>query len=65
MSKRRPGVESCINKCEHFGLDRVQAHGADGFEKMVGLPIVAANIHRIGHLLYLRFAKRKWLKRVA
>lgn len=47
MRTKHPGIESCINKLEHCGLDWVRAHGADGFKKMVGVAIVAANIHRI------------------
>ena len=51
MRKQHPAVESAINNLEHRGLDRVRSHGTWGFERMVGLSILAANIHRLGLLL--------------
>ena len=47
-------VESAINNLEQRGFDRILAHGADGFERMVGLSVLAANIHRIGTILQRR-----------
>ena len=49
--KQHPAVESAINHLEHHGLDRVRAKGADGFERTVGLAIVAANLQRLGRML--------------
>ena len=49
-----PAVESAINNLEQRGLDRVLSRGADGFERMVGLAVVAANLHRIGLVLQRR-----------
>ena len=49
--KQHPAVESAINHLEHHGLDRVRAKGADGFERTVGLAIVAANLHQLGRML--------------
>ena len=53
-----PGVESAINNLEQRGLSRVLSRvlsrGADGFERMVGLAMVAANLHRIGLVLQRR-----------
>ena len=49
--KQHPAVESAINHLEHHGLDRVRAKGADGFERTVGLGIVAAHLHRPGRML--------------
>ena len=46
--RQHPAVESAINNLGHRGLERVRAHGAGGFERMVGLSVVAANLHRIG-----------------
>ncbi len=51
MRKQHPGIESCINDLEHRGLDRIRSYGADGFARMVGLSILAANIHRLGLIL--------------
>ena len=55
------GVESAINNLEQRGLGRVLARGADGFERMVGLAVLAGNLHRIG--LLLQRAERARLKR--
>ena len=41
MRKRHPVVESAINHLEHRGLDRVRAHGCGGFERVVGLSVLA------------------------
>ena len=41
-------VESAINELEHKGLDRVLSYGADGFARMTGLAVCAANIQKIG-----------------
>ena len=51
MRRQHPAVESAINNLEHRGLDRVRAHGADGFARVVALSVVALNVHRIGLLL--------------
>ena len=56
-----PAVESAINNLERRGLDRVWADGSAGFERIVGLSVLAANLHRIGLLLQRR--DRKLLKR--
>ena len=57
--RRHPAVESAINALEHRGLDRVRAHGADGFERTVALSVLAANLHRLGRLLRQREFKRR------
>ena len=49
--QQHPAVESAVNNLEHRGLGRVRCHGADGFERMVALSILAANLHRLGWLL--------------
>ena len=51
MRKRHPAVESAINHLEHRGLDRVRAHGCGGFERVVGLSLLAFTIPRLGRLL--------------
>ena len=59
MRGQHPAVESAINNLEHRGLDRVRAHGADGFARMVALSVVALNLHRIGLLLRRQARKRR------
>ena len=54
MRRQHPAVESAISNLEHRGLDRVRAHGADGFERVVGLSVLASNIHRLGLLIRRR-----------
>ena len=60
--RRHPAVESAINNLEQRGLDRVRTRGAAGFERTVGLSILAANLHRIG--LIARRRERKRLDRL-
>ncbi len=59
--KAHPAVESAIHNLECRGLDRVRSKGAAGFERAVGLAVLAGNLHRIGLLLQRR--ERKRLKR--
>ena len=54
MRRQHPAVESAINNLGHRGLDRVRAHGLDGFERVVGLSVLAFNIHRLGLLVKRR-----------
>ncbi len=49
--RQHSAVEACINNLEVRGLDRCLSYGRIGFERHVGLSIVATNIHRIGLLL--------------
>ncbi len=56
--RRHPGVESAIHALESHGLDRVRTHGRAGFERTVGISILAANLHRLGRLLQQRAAWR-------
>ncbi len=46
-----PAVESAINNLECRGLDRVMDRGAEGFERMIGLAVLAANVHRVGRIV--------------
>ena len=57
--RQHPAVESATDALEHRGLDRVRAHGADGFERTVALSVLAANLHRLGRLLRRREFKRR------
>ncbi len=65
MRKQHPAVESAINHLEHHGLDRVYAHGADGFDKSVSLSILGANIHRLGQVLRAHTIKAQKRKHLA
>ena len=58
--RQHPGVESAIHAfaLESHGLDRVRTHGRAGFERTVGISILAANLHRLGRLLQQRAARR-------
>jgi len=52
-------IESCINNLEVRGLDRCLSYGKQGFERHVGLSVIACNLHRLGLIL-----QRKELKRL-
>ena len=60
VEKRRehPAVESAIANLEQRGLDRVREHGRAGFERAIGLSVVAANVHRLGLILQRRELER-------
>ena len=61
--RKHSGVESTINSLEHRGLDRVRLRGPDGFERAVGLSVLAFNVHRTGQILRERERKRMQLER--
>ena len=61
LCRKHSAVESAINTLEHRGLDRVRAYGAGGFERVVGLSVLAFNIHRLG--LLIRRRRQVLLKR--
>lgn len=46
--RQHSAVESCINNLDQRGFDRCLSYGRDGFERHVGLAVVATNVHRIG-----------------
>lgn len=52
-------VESGINALEIHGLDRCLDHGIIGFERYVGLAVVARNIQQIGSILHCRKKHKK------
>ena len=52
--RQHPAIESAINGLGKRGLDRVRSRGPEGFARTVSLAIVAANLHRLGQLLYKR-----------
>jgi len=51
---KHSGVESNINELEHRGLNRCKDKTYAGFEKYVGLGVIAYNLKRIGELLLTR-----------
>ena len=57
MRKKHPAVESGINALENHGLDRCLDHDLRGFERYVGLAVVARNIQILGTILWKREAK--------
>ena len=56
--RKHSGVESAINGLEHRGLDKVRLRGPDGFERAVGLPVLAFNLHRVDQILLERERRR-------
>jgi hypothetical protein len=52
--RKHPAVESGINALENHGLDRCRDHGLRGFERYVGLAVVARNIQILGTILWKR-----------
>ena len=59
--RKHAAVEAGIANLEQRGLDRVREHGRDGFERAIGLSVLAANVHRLG--LILQRKERRRLKR--
>ena len=59
--KQHPAIESAINNLNHRGLALVRTHGEEGFDRSVGLAVVAANIHRLGQILKRQEkSRRQW-----
>ncbi len=63
--RQHPAIESAINNLEHRGLNRVRAHGKEGFARSVALSVVAANVHRLGLILRQRETERSKHQRLA
>jgi transposase, IS5 family len=57
--RKHSAVESSINALEHGGLDRCPDRGVRGFERYVGLAVVARNLHTIGNILQKKEAERE------
>ena len=51
LRRQHSGIESNINALEHHGLNRCPDKGWSGFQRYVGLGILAYNLHKIGHQL--------------
>ena len=59
--RKHSAVESSINALENHGLARCRDDGIHGFQRYVGLAILARNIQIIGHILQqkqLRYLKK-------
>ena len=63
--RQHPAIESAINNLEHRGLNRVRAHGKEGFARSVALSVVAAIVHRLGLILRQRETERRARQRLA
>jgi len=57
--RKHSAVESSINALENHGLDRCQDHGIKGFERYVGLAVLARNIQIVGHILQQKKLKSR------
>jgi len=51
LRKKHSQIESIINSLEHHGLDRSRSKGLHGFQRDVGLGVIAYNLHQIGNKL--------------
>ncbi|MFO7461587.1 MAG: ISNCY family transposase [Desulfatiglandales bacterium] len=51
LRRQHSAIESNINALEHHGLNRCPDKGLSGFQRYVGLGILAYNLHKIGHRL--------------
>ena len=51
---KHSAIESNINELEHRGLDRCKDKGYNGFQKYIGVGVIAFNIKRIGEFLLKR-----------
>ena len=52
------GCHSPSNRLERLGLDRIRLRGSDGFERAIGLSVLALNFRRIGQILRERERRR-------
>jgi hypothetical protein len=54
LRRKHQAVESDINCLEHHGLNRCLDKGLGGFERYIGLGVLAYNLHKIGGRLLQR-----------
>ncbi len=59
LRAQHSGIESDINALEHPGLNRCPDKGWSGFQRYVGLGILAYNLHKIGNRLLAHHQQRK------
>ncbi len=59
---QHPAIESAINNLQQRGMGLIRTHGKEGFDRSVGLAVLAvlaANIHRLGKAVRKKEAKRR------
>ncbi len=59
LRQQHSAIESDIKALEHHGLNRCPDKGWAGFQRYVGLGILAYNLHKIGHRLLEHDRRRK------
>lgn len=59
LRRQHSAIESDINALEHHGLNRCPDKGWSGFQRYVGLGILAYNLHKIGNRLLEHQRQRK------
>ena len=59
LRRQHSGIESDIKALEHHGLNRCPDKGWVGFQRYVGLGILAYNLHKIGHRLLAHDRRRQ------
>ncbi len=59
LRQQHSAIESDINALEHHGLNRCPDKGWSGFQRYVGLGILAYNLHKIGHRLLAHDRRRQ------
>jgi hypothetical protein len=59
LRRQHSAIESEINALEHHGLNRCPDKGWSGFQRYVGLGILAYNLHKIGNQLLGHHRRRK------
>ncbi len=58
-------VESNINMLEHHGLNRCMDKGLRGYQRSVGIIVLAYNLHQLGNVLLARERKQAALAKAA
>ena len=61
--KAHPAVESAINGLEHSGLDRCPDRTLPGFERYVGLSVLARNLQTLGTVIHEKAKKKSRRKK--
>ncbi len=59
LRRQHSAIESNINALEHHGLNRCPDKGLRGFQRYVGLGILAYNLHKIGTRLLVQDRQRQ------
>jgi hypothetical protein len=59
LRRQHSAIESDINALEHHGLNRCPDKGFSGFQRYVGLGILAYNLHKIGTQLLAHDRRRQ------